>query len=182
MTKSNCCQQFQHSRAQFIYYLLASFLHGHSQRFFPKLFSFAQSSLDSKTSLFRGFSWAKRPHFCMLLFPVLQRGIQGGKWPQSTPVRGPLKGLIKDFPKAFSFKIVRDERRIYSSNSQSVSVSRTRPESTGQSQKFEILRIISVLNDHFDPNHGNSVSVLLFKEFLPLQTNSVLHGISSATF
>ena len=66
----------------------------------------------------RRFSWAKRPHFCMLLFPVLQRGIQGGKWPQSTPVRGPLKGLIKDFPKAFSFKIVRDERRIYSSNSQ----------------------------------------------------------------
>ena len=99
MTKSICCQQFQHSQFKGRFYYL-SFLHGQfSQR------------------LLQGFSWAKRPLFSMLLFPVVQRGIQGGKSPQSTPVRGLLKGrswpisqsepVPKAFPKqvkAFSCK------------------------------------------------------------------------------
>ncbi len=38
----------------------------------------------------------------MLLFPVLQRGIQGGKRPQSTPVRGLLKGKIDLFSRSNS--------------------------------------------------------------------------------
>ena len=43
----------------------------------------------------------------MLLFPILQRGIPEGKSPQSTPVRGFLKGKIDQFLVSFDSKIVR---------------------------------------------------------------------------
>ena len=129
MTKSICCQQFQHSRAQFIYYLL-----------------FSQSSLDSKSCVtnaeisqskpvprtlpkdfYGGFHGQKDPVLLCYCFQYFK----GHSGRQTTPI-DPCQRTFKGFSRTnlSSFQSNSDPFQ-GSKPAQVCSVSKTRPESTG---------------------------------------------------
>ncbi len=84
----------------------------------------------------------------MLLFPILQRGIQGGKSPQSTPVRGLLKVKIDQLLVSF------DSKRCATS-----------AKSTGYSQEFEFYNSVHI-KAYFDLFYSPN---LFQKKILTLQ-------------
>ncbi len=141
MTKSICCQQFQHSRAQCSLLPFTSFRLFSSQLWLKNGARRAPSPLAEpeirilqfclfyklsalNVPIQRVFLGKKTPYLYVIVSNT-SRGIQGGKRPQSTPVRG----LFKGFQNCPVFSPIRTQNCARFAQFQPKPVSKTRPES-----------------------------------------------------